>query len=111
MADYDLLTIRLDALTTDLERAETALDNPKLGDLAGLVRNRFEVQFGRLHRKVGGLVEALDNNDAESRRETWEMYRKYQAKSDHLIEECAAFIQGALARSANVDLGAAEGAD
>lgn len=111
MADYDLLTIRLDALTADLEGAETALDNPKLGDLAGLVRNRFEVQFGRLHRKVGGLVEALDNNDAESRRETWEMYRKYQAKSDHLIEECADFIQGALARSANVDLGAAEVAD
>ena len=111
MADYDLLTIRLHGMAADLERTQSALANERLGDLGGPVRDRFCIQIDRLQKQIDGLVDSLDDGDTASRRETWDGYRNYRKKSDRVIEECADFIQGALARNAHIDLGAAAVAD
>lgn len=105
----DLLRAQLDVARENLRRAGELVNSPEINDLAAGVRARFA-------NLLAQRTEQLDKVDVLLRPppqlgDAWRFLRKARNDNGHLLDECLAFVQGALARRAGVDGGLCRLAD
>ncbi len=100
-----VLQAQLEVLRLDLVRsrkaAEAADVEPALRDR---VAARFDAELSRLVDRVDALKAATDKGE-RSAENAWRDLRALQADAAKVLDECLAFIQGALARKAGMDAG------
>lgn len=110
MNGRSILAARIQALSQDLAQAGNALEATKVDDE---LRQRVRVPFGDLIaerlldlKRLRKLIES--NSPIE---EGWTSFQNTSKDCESLLKECLDFIQGALARDAEVDFGLCRIAD
>ncbi|MCE9658963.1 MAG: hypothetical protein K8R60_10415 [Burkholderiales bacterium] len=100
-----ILQAQLEVLRLDLVRSRKAAEAAEVEpELRNRVAARFDVELTRVLGRVDALKAAIDKAE-RSPESAWRELRELQAEAGRVLDECLAFVQGALARKAGMDEG------
>jgi hypothetical protein len=105
--DQTLLLAKTSATLREIERLEQVLEDSHIHeDLRQRVANRFAVKIKNSRRAVQAIIATLERGATDS--SSWTELREARRQIVPLYREFAAFVQGALVRSAGLDEGLCE---
>jgi hypothetical protein len=105
MGPPDVLKAQLDSLRQELVRAKRSSDSADLESALRIrVAARFDTELTRLEKRAETFSSLL-GSAGQPMDAQWRELRKLQTDAGTVLNECLAFVQGALARRVGVDNG------